>query len=419
MRQRFFVLLSFVLALMVGQDASAQSWKQDFIQSLKNGGALVIRDDGKVLLEHRGSELFIPASTQKVATAACALKILGAESHFPTEFYVTPTGEMVVKGYGDPTLVSEELDKIALTLKEGGFKKMTGLILDDSYFADNINIDGQGSTGRAYDASNGALVANYNTIHVKKLKSGEVVSMEPQTPLTPIAIKKAKSYKGGTLRVNLGNNQNTSALFFGELFTEFLKKNGVAVSGGMRIATVPADAKLHHRHESTKSLEKVLRNMLDYSTNFTANQLVLIMGAKVHGVPATIEKGVDVVSEFLKTDVGLQNFRVAEGSGLSRLNKISPREMVALLDYFEPYQKLLDFKDGVFHATTGTLNGVNTYAGYIDLPNGKSATFAIFVNDQVPFDHKFTMARKLYLGITGYEVPRKDKGRSAEGYEEL
>lgn len=419
MRQKFFVCLSLVLLFTFSRVGHAQGWKEDFVQSLKNGGALVVRDDGKVLLEHRGSELFIPASTQKLATAACALKILGAESHFPTEFYVTPAGEMVVKGYGDPTLVSEELDKITQILKQRGFKKMTGLILDDSYFADNISIDGQGDTGRAYDASNGALVANYNTIYVKKLKNGQVVSMEPQTPLTPIAIKKAKSYKGGTLRVNLGNNQNTSALFFGELFTEFLKKNGIAVSGGMRIASVPADAKLFYRHESTKSLEKVLRNMLDYSTNFTANQLVLIMGAKMQGAPATIDKGIDVVTEFLKTDVGLQNFRVAEGSGLSRLNKISPREMVNLLDYFQPYEKLLDFKDGVFHAKTGTLNGVNTYAGYIDLPDGKTATFAIFVNDQVPFDHKFTMARKLYLGLTGHEVPRKDKGRSAEGYEEL
>lgn len=419
MRQKFFVLLSLVLISSVNSVSFAQSWKEDFVQSLKNGGVLVVRDDGKVLLEHRGSEKFIPASTQKIATAACALKILGAESHFPTEFYVTETGELVVKGYGDPTLVSEELDKIAQTLKQRGFKKLSGLILDDSYFSATIDIDGQGKTGRAYDASNGALVANYNTISVKKLKNGQVISSEAQTPITPIAIQKAKSYKGGTLRVNLGNNKNTSALYFGELFTEFLKKNEIAVSGGMRIGTVPPEAKLFYRHESTKSLDKVLRNMLDFSTNFTANQLLLIMGAKMQGAPATVDKGVAVVTDFLKTDVGLKDFQVAEGAGLSRLNKISPREMIGLLDYFHPYQKLLDFKDGVFHAKTGTLNGVNTYAGYIDLPDGKSATFAIFVNDQVPFDHKFTMARKLYLGLTGQEVPRKDKGRSAEGYEEI
>ncbi len=407
---KFSWVFAGIVAALLLLSSPAKAWKADFTRQLKNGGILVQKQNGDVLLEHRSGDAFIPASTMKVATAACALKVFGPDARFTTDFFVTGDGRLAVKGSGDPGLVSEELLIIAQNLKAQGLKAVKGLILDDSDFASNIVIDGQGDSGRAYDAVNGALVANYNTINVKKLKNGQVVSNEPQTPLTPLVLARMKSAKAGAYRTNLGGAKNVASRYFGELLLEFLKQQDVSVTGELSFREVPAEAALFYRHESSKTLAEVLRGMLEYSTNFTANQIFLMMGAKQYGAPATVAKSIDVMTAFLRDDVGLRDFAVFEGAGLSRQNHFSPREMVKLLDYFYPHRDLLNFKDGVFHAKTGTLNGVNTYAGYVDLPNGEVARFALFVNDQVPFDHKFTMARQLYRGITGRDVPKQDNG---------
>src|SRR5262245_287310 len=95
-------------------------WKSDFTVALKNGGAYVETEDGKVLYDHRSKDRFIPASTLKIATAACAVDMLGRDFRFPTDFFLTKDGKLVVKGYGDPYLVSEEFELIARELAEKG-----------------------------------------------------------------------------------------------------------------------------------------------------------------------------------------------------------------------------------------------------------------------------------------------------------
>ena len=144
---------------------------------------------------------------------------------------------------------------------------------------------------------------------------------------------------------------------------------------------------------------------MEYSTNFTANQLFLVLGAKAYGAPATFEKGQKVLQEFLRQEIGWKNFELWEGAGLSRKNRVTAKQMMQLLHFFEPYRELLPEKYGVIHAKTGTLYGVNTYAGYFPNGNGELVKFVILINDQVAYDYKFRLARKLYQGITGHPVP--------------
>ena len=66
--------------------------------------------------------------------------------------------------------------------------------------------------------------------------------------------------------------------------------------------------------------------------------------------------------------------------------------MTTLLKSFEPYRDLLPIKEG-FLAKTGSLNGVNSLAGYLDLKGGSPARFAIIINSNVPHLYKFTVAR--------------------------
>lgn len=388
-KKLFFILLAFTPTL-----ASAD-WKSEFTALLKNGGAYVRESNGKDLFSHRADEGFMPASTLKIATAACAISELGADFRFKTEFYLDSDNTLYIKGYGDPSLISEEIGPMAAELREKGLKKVNGIVLDASFFSKNIIIDGSSATNNPYDAMNAALLVNYNTIYVQKLGNGQVISAEPQTPITPLAIARGKKMGVGKNRINLQKDLNSTLTYAGELIGEFLKQEGVKVGGTITPGSVASGSRLIYTHYS-KTLEEILPGMLEYSTNVTTNQLFLTMGAEKMGGPATVEKGQQVLNGFLKQKLGWKNPNMMEGSGLSRKNRVTAREMMKLLDYFKPYKNLLPLKENKFRAKTGTLTGVNTFAGYMTLSNGKEVQFVLLVNSPVGFNYKFQLANKLY-----------------------
>jgi D-alanyl-D-alanine carboxypeptidase/D-alanyl-D-alanine-endopeptidase (penicillin-binding protein 4) len=140
--------------------------------------------------------------------------------------------------------------------------------------------------------------------------------------------------------------------------------------------------------------------MLKYSTNFTANQIFLVLGAHKYGAPATAEKAQRTLTHCLESKVQWQSFHIEEGAGLSRRNQVSAHLMTQLLERFEEYSDLLPVESG-FQAKTGTLRGVNTLAGYFDLPNSERARFSILINSEVPHLYKFEVAKALRRYLVG------------------
>lgn len=396
---RRVTVITVVMALFFATKAARASWQDGFTAALRNGGALVIDQSGTILYQHRADEYFIPASTIKVAMAAAAVKYFGRDYHFHTDFFVMPDGRLAMKGYGDPFLVSEEFPLIVAALKRKGLDSVTGIIVDDSYFDRNIEIDGTSRSENPYDALNGALIANFNTINIRKT-GGRVVSAESQTPITPIAIEAARRLGAGAQRANLGKIPDLGARYAGELLAAFLKRDGIAVSGAVVNGRAP-DGQPFYRHVSSKTLEENLKGLLEFSTNFISNQLFLALGAHELGAPATVDKGLRVLKGFLANEVGWKDFELAEGAGLSRQNKVTPFQMMQLLNYFEPNRDLLALKADVLRAKTGTLTGVNTLVGYFPDRNGGLVKFVILVNDSVPYDYKFKLGRMLYDAIHG------------------
>ena len=120
-----------------------------------------------------------------------------------------------MKGYGDPFLVSEELDLIVAALKKKGVKKVSAIVTDTSYFASNLYVDGRSQTDNPYDAPLSALAANFNTVAFKRTKKGAIVIAEKQTPITPLAEKLGKKYlkKRSKARVNLETEKNAERYF--------------------------------------------------------------------------------------------------------------------------------------------------------------------------------------------------------------
>ncbi len=368
---------------------------------LKNGSALIVDPQGHELFANNPDQKMIPASILKIATADAVLTRLGEGYRIPTEFYLTSDNYLAVKGYGDPSLVSESLTNIALQLKPILKKlnntELKGIIMDSSFFKPGQKINGQSSSNNPYDASIGALVVNYNTIYVHKSRQGTLSSAEPQTPLTPTVRKLARKIPYGKQRINLGNNEEQNLVYFAELLYYKLSEQGIVVSTPLSIMhkSVPEGSIKVYTHYS-KPLSEIVQQLLYYSNNLTANQLLLILGAREYGIPADQSKGQKALRNFLSQTIGLKDFSLNEGSGLSRQNRFTARQFMKILQHFEPYHYLLRGYDEKFLAKTGTLNGIASFAGYMISPQNKTIPFVIMLKQPKRSHYRYKIAEMLY-----------------------
>jgi serine-type D-Ala-D-Ala carboxypeptidase/endopeptidase (penicillin-binding protein 4) len=126
-------------------------------------------------------------------------------------------------------------------------------------------------------------------------------------------------------------------------------------------------------------LEQVVEKLLTYSNNFIANQVMLAMGAQQFGEPATLNKGVAVLIDFAQKNLGWEQVQLAEGSGLSRKNRVTPVQMGKLLQAFMPFHRLLK-RTGTQYYKTGTLSDVKSRAGYFLGKDNRLYLFVIIHN---------------------------------------
>ena len=332
---------------------------------------------GKVLLEKNVEQPLVPASILKIFTSLAAIHRLGLEYRFATEFYLDRWNNLIIKGYGDPLLVSEAVEEIAEVIA-GKTGRLNDILLDDSHFAQPLEIPGVSSSARPYDAPNGALCVNFNTVFFKK-ESHAFVSAEPQTPLLPIALDRVRSSGLSSGRIVLSHEKSLVTLYAGGLFEHFLRQAGVEVSGKVRLAAVGPGMQLIYRHLSPFTLQDVIAKMLHYSNNFTANQVLITAGVEIFGSPGTLEKGVAAARAYARTALDLKHLRISEGSGISRHNQMSANDMGKVLEAFSPYHALLR-NEGRRYYKTGTLRGISTRAGYLESKKGGLHRFVVMIN---------------------------------------
>ena len=354
-----------------------------FSQLVKNG-SVTVASDKWILYRYppKQNSLLVPASVQKYATALAALHYFGSQFRFRTDFYMDQNNELGVRGHGDPFLVSEEWQKIAEKLSDipSVPKKSEGLFFDTSLFQENIQIPGIKYSLNPYDAINGALVVNFNTVYLKVAKNGSIFSAEEQTPLTPFAKQLGKKMPSGTHRVSIP--QDSGFAYAGELLQTIFLRQGLSFKNRkVSLRKVSSAGKLVYRHYNNLNLQDVIAGMMLYSNNFTANQLLLTAGMKRFGSPASLKKGRLAVEGYLKKELGISSdqFRIAEGSGISRKNRLTPDAVLLLLKAFLPYQHLLPREKNIPYKT-GTLSGVYSMAGY--LSTSDPLYFVILLNQQ-------------------------------------
>jgi len=388
-----------------------------------------------------------PASTMKLVTTYAALELLGPTFQWKTEFFTDGTlshgvlnGNLYLKGGGDPKLNMEKLWLLMRDLRANGVRTITGdLVLDRSHFVQpnlpQFDDDG-GDLNKPFLVKPDALMVNLKALRFVARNDGGSVSVSVEPPIAKVRVDnqvKAVASRqctgdvryspvtdadGVTVTITgqLGegcNSQTYLSLLDHPTYTAGAVRAiwgelGGVIQGRDRVENVPKSARLLARAFSPDLVE-VIRDINKYSNNTMAQQLFLSIGAQFR----TDADGDDaraaqrVIRQWLaRKGLTAPHLVMENGSGLSRAERVSTREMAALLQaaWKSPYaaefmsSMPLVGMDGTMrkrlkrtammgegHIKTGTLNTVRAIAGFSRDDNGTTWAVAAILNDPKPW----------------------------------
>jgi serine-type D-Ala-D-Ala carboxypeptidase/endopeptidase (penicillin-binding protein 4) len=379
---------SFAVALLLLPAPALAGIKEKVAALAPEGLVFVMDAQGNELVTQNIDEPFVPASVTKIVTAWLAMNVLGGDYRFETRFYLDTKRVLYVRGGGDPFLISEELAPLATELVAAvGKQPINGIVLDASYYPSNLRIPGIEQTDEAYNALNSALAVNFNTISAVR-NGNKVRSAEKQTPITPVAITQfllRGPNKSG--RISLSQDQMVSLQYAGELIAAFIERAGGRVKGKISTGPVPEGVEPVYVHRQSRTLAKILGELLRASNNYVANQVFLEIGGHRLGGPVSLETSLRVANEMLAGHGLADAIHLEEGSGISRNNHFTARGLAKVLELFAPHADLLHGHDGGMNKT-GTMEGVSTLAGYADTSSHGRVRFVISLasnDDQMRF----------------------------------
>lgn len=394
--------------------AASTAIEADIGRVVRVGGVHVEDDSGAVLVSWHGDAPHVPASVLKLATAAAVLEALGPDARVTTEFAYDPlTRTLCVTGGGDPFLVSESLRRAADSLVTRGIGEVAVLSADCGLFAQPLAVDGRGTSANPYDAGLSALSVNFNTVAVSVGADGSVVGGEMETPLTPMARRMGERVgRPGTHRLSIVDGVVQAPTYALELIREILRERGVAVGDSTVLQPCRGTPAFVYRHHSQQTSAGTVAAMLEYSNNVIANMLLLTAAAHRLGRPVGIADATALLSDFLTNDLALQGCVVKEGSGLSRENRLTPRQVVHVLHHLRlrGHDELLPLYQGI-RAKTGTLNGITCLAGYLPLQDGRVASFAILLEGSPALRDRVLKILRNRLGAAREAVQQSESGR--------
>jgi D-alanyl-D-alanine carboxypeptidase/D-alanyl-D-alanine-endopeptidase (penicillin-binding protein 4) len=323
---------------------------------------------GGLVFSHNGGLPLAPASNEKLAITYAVLVELGPD--FRIETAVLGDGEraggawdgdLVLKGYGDPTLTSGGLARLAAQLRAAGIRRVTGAVVGDETFFDTRRV-------------------------APGWKAGFYMDESP--PLSALSVDRAH-YRG---RVDAH-----PAYAAAVRFVEVLRDAGIAVQGGVDVHAAPATA-LPLARINSQRLAKIVRFMDRESDNFTAELLLKQLGALSIDRGTSAAGASEVTHVLASAGVPMQGVRIVDGSGLSRLDRLTVNALVGILrvSWASPDVRptlvaslpvagvngtlqdrlRLGPARGIVRAKTGTTNLASALAGYV----GGRYAFAVLQN---------------------------------------
>ena len=304
--------------------------------------------DNKVLYSYNEQHTMRPASTQKMLTAVTALARLGGNHEFKTRLLYTGeinngtlNGSLYCVGGFDPAFGSEDLERFVSAVRTAGIDTILGNICADLQFKDGDRM----GEGWCWDDDNPTL--------------------------TPLMLNKKDDFMSR--------------------FASLLRQKGVVINGYTEEQKTPSYAQ--QICVVTHNMDRILHRMMKNSDNTYAEAMFYQLGSSA--------KKTRIHFNNIIKEVGLnpKNYYVADGSGLSLYNYVSPHEEVLFLKYAYDNKEIFSHlyasmpiasvdgtlekrmrgthAEGNVHAKTGTVTGVSSLAGYLDAPNGHFVCFSI------------------------------------------
>ncbi len=328
------------------------------------------------ILSINHTETMIPASNTKLFTSAVALELMGGEFELSTKFLSKDddlsdgiiNGDIFIKGYGNPLFDTDDLDSLVKKLHESGLRKITGDVVGDDTYFDNV-----------YSRDDWI---NDERANVKLPAISALVIDRNRTTIT----KK----RGGKYRTYFVNVESPP-LFAAKKLKEVLTSYGIEVNGDVKKSQASDSAKV--LAESSIRLQELLKTINKNSDNFLAECLFKNVGAVYSGQQGNSFFSTQAILSYIR-DNGIysEGTQIVDGSGISRFDQVTAGAITGLLekiyfnlDNYEDFYNSLSIAgvDGTldkrmrgtlaqnnFRGKTGTLNGVSSIAGYLTTADG-------------------------------------------------
>jgi serine-type D-Ala-D-Ala carboxypeptidase/endopeptidase (penicillin-binding protein 4) len=407
----------------------------------------------------------VPASTMKLFTTAAALEILGPGTRFRTTLQYegnitgrTLHGNIILKGGGDPTFCLTEQSAQNLfkgwstIVKKLGIDSVDGSVVGDGRIFDEDYIPytwtwGELNMGYCAAASGLSMNGNVYQLFFDPLKEKRFMSgprrVTPYIPeqvyenrlteneadeedifLTGYPLTNRKTIRGtfpkGQTEISLVAAITNPALSAASEFLNSLRINGIYVSGNA-LSAADSDSLADHLKTAritditsvqSATVASIVNITNQASYNFFAESLLKHIGLKMSGHGGT-ETGTRAVSRYWESK-GMETggFAMFDGSGISRFNTVTARQMTWLLSHMRKSPVSGEFfeslsvagvsgtlrtmcvnteAEGNIQAKSGTMSRVKSYAGYAETRSGRTLIFAIIVNN---FDGPSVEVRK-------------------------
>ena len=412
------------------------------------GVMVVSLTKGDTLYAYNPSEEMLPASTMKLLTSSIAFERFGPTYQFSTDALRdgavgpdgTLSGNIYIRGDGDPALSgkflpggpSAPMNRLADLIASKGIKHVTGNVIGDASGFDDQKVP-EGWLTRYLQASYAARVSalslneNLVAVSVSPTSPGRPanVVLEPSTSAIPL-VANVRTVAGGGARLgfrkqgdgtivangSIGSRTGTRkyvyivedpASFTTGAFRNALIARGVKVDGGIQLGKTPASAV-----KVASLLSPPLASMIAAMNRESINHYAeLLFRDAARGpqrdVVGSVSNASALLERFFAGKVGADTTRLtfADGSGLSTLDRVTPRAQVQLLGYahratWGPWlhsslpvagdSELLRRRmrntpaEGNLHAKTGTTNDVIALAGYVTAVNGEVLAFSFLYN---------------------------------------
>lgn len=445
-RVLLFLLLTLSITAIKAQPLSQRLdalLHEEMLKTSEVGITVFDLTTGEFVYRYQDEKLYRPASIEKVITSVTALAKLGTDYTLDTHLCYkgkiendTLKGSLYLIGGFDPEFMEEDLNRLAGMLESHGIRYVTDTIAADVSMTDSVYW-GPGwswdDTPYSFQPYLSPLMLNRGCVDVT-VSPAQKDSL-PEVTCTPVSDYYSINNRGvsrnpqaGKLKITrnwltngnhitiTGNvsrpyteklNIYTSKDFFFHTFISRLRNRGIEAQA-YAYADCPTVAdSIATLYIIRRPIKEVLERALKKSDNLCAESMFYHLASRYAlRKRVSAEDGTDAINAFMKEALGFNpdNYKIADGSGVSLYNYISPRLLLEYLKYayyhrdiFLPlYESLpvagvdgtLQYRmkqtkaQGNVHAKTGSVTGVSSLAGYVKASNGHQLAFVI-INQNV------------------------------------